>query len=172
MAPRNAPVVAAADGRVVRLFRSVKGGITLYQLAAADERVRSLLRAPRTLRRRPRRRTLGAPRRDHRLRRRYGQRRPRQHAPTLPNLPRRRPQTLLDGRKRQPLPAAARGAVQNRTASGSERVASYAESLRRVTHARSLPLAVLFVLPYSASMMLKGGRVGMVRVGRRPARGF
>lgn len=37
MAPRNAPVVAAADGRVVKLFRSVKGGITLYQLAAADE---------------------------------------------------------------------------------------------------------------------------------------
>jgi murein DD-endopeptidase MepM/ murein hydrolase activator NlpD len=39
MAPRNSPVVAAADGRVVRLFRSVKGGITLYQLAAADEHI-------------------------------------------------------------------------------------------------------------------------------------
>jgi murein DD-endopeptidase MepM/ murein hydrolase activator NlpD len=39
MAPRNAPVVAAADGRVVKLFRSVKGGITLYQLAAADEHI-------------------------------------------------------------------------------------------------------------------------------------
>lgn len=39
MAPRNAPVLAAADGRVVRLFRSVKGGITLYQLAAADEHI-------------------------------------------------------------------------------------------------------------------------------------
>jgi murein DD-endopeptidase MepM/ murein hydrolase activator NlpD len=39
MAPRNAPVLAAADGRVVKLFRSVKGGVTLYQLAAADERV-------------------------------------------------------------------------------------------------------------------------------------
>jgi murein DD-endopeptidase MepM/ murein hydrolase activator NlpD len=37
MAPRNAPVVAAADGRIVRLFQSVKGGITIYQLAAADE---------------------------------------------------------------------------------------------------------------------------------------
>jgi murein DD-endopeptidase MepM/ murein hydrolase activator NlpD len=39
MAPRNAPVVAAADGRVVKLFRSAKGGITLYQLAAADEHI-------------------------------------------------------------------------------------------------------------------------------------
>jgi murein DD-endopeptidase MepM/ murein hydrolase activator NlpD len=39
MAPRDAPVLAAADGRVVKLFRSVKGGVTLYQLAAADERV-------------------------------------------------------------------------------------------------------------------------------------
>jgi murein DD-endopeptidase MepM/ murein hydrolase activator NlpD len=39
MAPRNSPVVAAADGRVVKLFRSVKGGITFYQLAAADEHI-------------------------------------------------------------------------------------------------------------------------------------
>ncbi len=39
MAPRNSPVLAAADGRVVKLFRSVKGGVTLYQLAAADEHV-------------------------------------------------------------------------------------------------------------------------------------
>jgi murein DD-endopeptidase MepM/ murein hydrolase activator NlpD len=39
VAPRNSPVVAAADGRVVKLFRSAKGGITLYQLAAADEHV-------------------------------------------------------------------------------------------------------------------------------------
>ena len=37
MAPRNAPVLAATDGRIVRLFQSAKGGITLYQLAAADE---------------------------------------------------------------------------------------------------------------------------------------
>jgi murein DD-endopeptidase MepM/ murein hydrolase activator NlpD len=39
MAPRNAPVLAAADGRVVKLFRSVKGGVTLYQLASADEHI-------------------------------------------------------------------------------------------------------------------------------------
>jgi peptidoglycan LD-endopeptidase LytH len=37
MAARNTPVVAAADGRVVHLFQSAKGGITIYQLAAADE---------------------------------------------------------------------------------------------------------------------------------------
>jgi peptidoglycan LD-endopeptidase LytH len=37
MAPRNAPVLAAADGRIVKLFRSEKGGITIYQLASADE---------------------------------------------------------------------------------------------------------------------------------------
>ncbi|HEX8687350.1 MAG TPA: M23 family metallopeptidase [Pyrinomonadaceae bacterium] len=39
IAPRGTPVVAAADGRVVKLFRSAKGGTTLYQLAAADERL-------------------------------------------------------------------------------------------------------------------------------------
>jgi peptidoglycan LD-endopeptidase LytH len=38
VAPRDTPVLAATDGRVVKLFRSVKGGITLYQLASADER--------------------------------------------------------------------------------------------------------------------------------------
>jgi murein DD-endopeptidase MepM/ murein hydrolase activator NlpD len=37
MSPRGTPVLAAADGRIVKLFRSVKGGITIYQLAAADE---------------------------------------------------------------------------------------------------------------------------------------
>ncbi|HWW76277.1 MAG TPA: M23 family metallopeptidase [Pyrinomonadaceae bacterium] len=39
IAPRNTPVLAAADGRVVRLFQSAKGGTTLYQLASADEHV-------------------------------------------------------------------------------------------------------------------------------------
>ncbi len=38
VAPRNTPVRAATDGRVVKLFKSVKGGITLYQLASVDER--------------------------------------------------------------------------------------------------------------------------------------
>ncbi|HZT59205.1 MAG TPA: M23 family metallopeptidase [Pyrinomonadaceae bacterium] len=37
MAARDTPVVAAADGRVVKLFQSAKGGTTIYQLAAADE---------------------------------------------------------------------------------------------------------------------------------------
>jgi murein DD-endopeptidase MepM/ murein hydrolase activator NlpD len=37
MAPRNASVLAASDGRIVRLFQSVKGGITIYQLASSDE---------------------------------------------------------------------------------------------------------------------------------------
>src|SRR4051812_37684113 len=37
IAPRNTPVLAATDGRVVKLFRSAKGGTTLYQLAASDE---------------------------------------------------------------------------------------------------------------------------------------
>lgn len=32
-APRGTPVVAAADGTVLKLFRSVPGGVTLYQLA-------------------------------------------------------------------------------------------------------------------------------------------
>lgn len=38
-APRGTPVVAAADGRVVKLFQSVPGGITLYQLAADNRTV-------------------------------------------------------------------------------------------------------------------------------------
>jgi murein DD-endopeptidase MepM/ murein hydrolase activator NlpD len=37
VAPRGTPVLAATDGRVVKLFQSAKGGITFYQLAAADE---------------------------------------------------------------------------------------------------------------------------------------
>ncbi len=32
MAPRDTPVVAAAPGRVIKLFNSQRGGITLYQL--------------------------------------------------------------------------------------------------------------------------------------------
>jgi peptidoglycan LD-endopeptidase LytH len=36
-APRDTPVVAATDGRIIRLFQSAKGGTTLYQLASADE---------------------------------------------------------------------------------------------------------------------------------------
>ena len=39
MAPRGTPVVAAADGRVVKLFQSVPGGITLYQLATDNRTV-------------------------------------------------------------------------------------------------------------------------------------
>ena len=38
VAPRGAPVLAATDGRIVKLFTSAKGGVTLYQLASADER--------------------------------------------------------------------------------------------------------------------------------------
>jgi murein DD-endopeptidase MepM/ murein hydrolase activator NlpD len=33
IAPRNTPVVAAAPGRIIKLFNSKRGGITLYQLA-------------------------------------------------------------------------------------------------------------------------------------------
>jgi murein DD-endopeptidase MepM/ murein hydrolase activator NlpD len=35
MAPQNTPVLAAADGTVMKLFQSDKGGITLYQLDAS-----------------------------------------------------------------------------------------------------------------------------------------
>ena len=37
IAPRGTPVLAAADGRVVKLFQSARGGVTLYQLGT-DER--------------------------------------------------------------------------------------------------------------------------------------
>jgi murein DD-endopeptidase MepM/ murein hydrolase activator NlpD len=33
MAPRGTPVLASSDGVVMKLFRSVRGGITLYELA-------------------------------------------------------------------------------------------------------------------------------------------
>lgn len=38
MAPQGAPVLAAADGKIVRFFNSERGGITLYQLSN-DQRV-------------------------------------------------------------------------------------------------------------------------------------
>ncbi|HLL16402.1 MAG TPA: peptidoglycan DD-metalloendopeptidase family protein [Pyrinomonadaceae bacterium] len=39
MAARNTPVVAAADGTVVKLFQSERGGITLYQLGTDNRTV-------------------------------------------------------------------------------------------------------------------------------------
>ncbi|MGH9901022.1 MAG: M23 family metallopeptidase, partial [Pyrinomonadaceae bacterium] len=39
IAPRGTPVLAAADGRVVKLFNSVPGGITLYQLSADEKMI-------------------------------------------------------------------------------------------------------------------------------------
>lgn len=39
MAPRGTPVLAVEDGRVVKLFLSRQGGITLYQFDPADEYV-------------------------------------------------------------------------------------------------------------------------------------
>jgi murein DD-endopeptidase MepM/ murein hydrolase activator NlpD len=38
-APRGTPVLAAADGRIVKLFQSVPGGITLYQLGADNHTI-------------------------------------------------------------------------------------------------------------------------------------
>ena len=39
MAARNTPVVAATDGRIIKLFRSERGGITLYQLGTDNRTV-------------------------------------------------------------------------------------------------------------------------------------
>jgi murein DD-endopeptidase MepM/ murein hydrolase activator NlpD len=39
IAARGTPVVAAADGRVVKLFQSVPGGIAVYQLATDDRTI-------------------------------------------------------------------------------------------------------------------------------------
>jgi murein DD-endopeptidase MepM/ murein hydrolase activator NlpD len=36
-APRNTPVYASTDGRIVKLFQSAKGGTTIYQVASTDE---------------------------------------------------------------------------------------------------------------------------------------
>lgn len=38
-AASGTPVLAAADGRIVKLFNSVKGGITIYQLSADEKLV-------------------------------------------------------------------------------------------------------------------------------------
>lgn len=39
MAPAGTPVLAAVDGRIVKLFESAAGGITLYQFDAAERHV-------------------------------------------------------------------------------------------------------------------------------------
>jgi murein DD-endopeptidase MepM/ murein hydrolase activator NlpD len=39
MAARNTPVVAAADGTIIKLFQSERGGITLYQLGTDNRTV-------------------------------------------------------------------------------------------------------------------------------------
>lgn len=39
MAPRGTPVLAAADGRIVKLFNSERGGITIYQLGDNEKTV-------------------------------------------------------------------------------------------------------------------------------------
>ncbi|MBA3439174.1 MAG: M23 family metallopeptidase [Pyrinomonadaceae bacterium] len=39
MAPRGTPVLAAADGRIVKLFNSERGGITIYQLDQNEKTV-------------------------------------------------------------------------------------------------------------------------------------
>jgi murein DD-endopeptidase MepM/ murein hydrolase activator NlpD len=36
LAPRGTPVIAAEDGRIVKLFTSVRGGLTIYQFDPAD----------------------------------------------------------------------------------------------------------------------------------------
>ncbi len=73
MAPRGRAVVAAAPGRVVRLFTSDKGGITVYVLGLDDQTV-YLLRSPRRLLTWPRRGRRPRGRRSHRDGGRYGQR--------------------------------------------------------------------------------------------------
>ena len=37
LAPRGTPVVAAIDGRITRLFTSVRGGLTIYQDHLAEQ---------------------------------------------------------------------------------------------------------------------------------------
>jgi murein DD-endopeptidase MepM/ murein hydrolase activator NlpD len=39
MAPRNTPVLAAVDGKIVKLFTSAAGGLTIYQFDEREERV-------------------------------------------------------------------------------------------------------------------------------------
>lgn len=39
MAPADTPVLAAADGKILKLFQSEKGGTTIYQLSANQELV-------------------------------------------------------------------------------------------------------------------------------------
>ena len=39
MAPRGTPVLAASDGRIIKLFESVPGGTTIYQLAPDNKTI-------------------------------------------------------------------------------------------------------------------------------------
>ena len=58
LAPRNTPVLAVESGTIAKLFVSNAGGITIYQFDPSGP-PRLLLRAPRTVRRRPARRPGG-----------------------------------------------------------------------------------------------------------------
>jgi len=39
MAPANTPVLAASDGKIVKLFQSERGGTTIYQLSADEKMI-------------------------------------------------------------------------------------------------------------------------------------
>lgn len=39
MAPANTPVLAASDGKIVKLFQSERGGTTIYQLSTDEKMI-------------------------------------------------------------------------------------------------------------------------------------
>jgi hypothetical protein len=105
-------IVAATAGKIVKLFQSERGGVTIYQMAADNRTVYYYAH----LARYAGGRALRAGRRGHRLCRRHGQRRSRRLPPAFCNLDRDRSETVLGWRKHQPLPATSPVALKRRFA--------------------------------------------------------
>jgi hypothetical protein len=97
-APRGTPVYAVDDGTVVKLFRSIPGGLTVYQFDPSGGLSYYYAHLDRYAEG-PARRRAGAPLRADRLRRHDGQRTPRCAAPPLRRRRARRREALV-GRQR------------------------------------------------------------------------
>ena len=102
LAPRGTRVLAVDDGRVVKLFNSVRGGLTVYQFDS-DGDLLLLLRPPRRLRPLARGRCPRPKRRGARIRGHDRQRSEGHAAPPLQHLQARPRAALVGGHADQPV---------------------------------------------------------------------